>query len=107
MSKVFFDKYISVKKLEKYISLVATSLEEKEELWQLVDEILHHRILHCMLDELPKKHHKKFLLKLYDAPHDENILQFLQQKISKDIKSFIELEVESIEHEILKDLQKK
>lgn len=106
MSKLFFDKYISLKKVEKYIAQVSDSIEEKQELWSLIDEIVHHRVLHCMLDELPKKHHKKFLMKLYDAPHDEDILNFLQEKISKDVKSFIELEIESIEHEILKDLQK-
>ena len=105
MSKIFFDKLVSVKQVEKYIAKLTETVEERHELWQLVDEIVHHRVLHCVLNELPKKHHKEFLVKLYEAPHDEDLLAYSQKKITKDISEFIKLEVQSIENEILKDLQ--
>jgi len=41
MSKLFFDHLIILEDLETEIKEVAESPEEKEELWQLIDEILH------------------------------------------------------------------
>jgi len=104
MSKLFFDKYISLSKLEKTFSQLEATLEEKHELWQLVDEIIHHRVLNCILTELPKKNHEEFLVKLHSAPHSEDLLVYLKEKIVKDIDTFLSMEIKSIENEILKDL---
>lgn len=105
MSKLFYDKLASLNKLEKYINKVADDFEERHELWHIVDEVIHHKVLHCVLDELPEKHHEEFLVKLYEAPHDEGLLDYLTEKIKKDAKEFIQREIASVSHEILKDIK--
>lgn len=107
MSRVFYDHLIDMKSLEKEIKKISSNVEEKHEIWSLIDEIIHHKVLHCVLDNLEKKHHKKFLVKLHESPHDEDILKYLQKKIKIDIEEFIIQELKSIEHEILKDLGSK
>ena len=106
MSKLFFDKHVSLEKVEKYVNQITQSLEEKEEIWQILDEVVHHKVLHCILNELDAKHHEEFIIKLHSAPHDESLLDYLADKIQKDIGTFLRAEIESLEHEILKDLSR-
>ena len=68
MSKIFYDHLIILEEIKVYISRVSSSQEEKEELWNLVDEIVHHRIFSMVLDKLPKEHHDNFMNKFYKAP---------------------------------------
>lgn len=105
MSKVFFDKYVSLAKLERYIRKVTNSNDEKQELWRIVDEMVHHRVLHCVLNELKPEYHEEFLVKLESGPHDESLLDYLTQKIKKDISTFIRLEIKSLENEVLKEIK--
>lgn len=104
MAKLFYDKLVSLEKLERKISEVVSSSEEREELWHLVDELLHHKVIHCILDKLDKKHHKEFVIKLHSKPHSEGLLDYLAKKIKIDIEGFIKAEVKSIESEIISDI---
>ncbi len=106
MSKLFYDKLITLDKLDKEISKISTSIEEKEELWNLVDGLLHHKVLMAILDNLEVKHHDEFLVRLYNKPHDENILKYLQKKITIDVEEFIKAESINVVEEILADIQK-
>lgn len=106
MSKLYYDKLVNLKKLERKIAKVATSPEEKQELWLLVDELVHHRVLGCVLEKLDKKHHEEFLVKLYHAPHDEGLLDYLKKKIKIDVEEFIKAEIESLHQEILVEIKK-
>ena len=105
MSKLFFDHLIILEDLEAEIKEVAESPEEKEELWQLVDEILHHRILGCILDSLPAEHHHNFLEMFHQSPHDERIIHFLNKKIEGDIEGVIREEIKLLEKEILEEIK--
>ena len=107
MSKLFFDKIVSLEKLEREVAKIANSPEEKEKLWNLVDELVHHRVLDVVLDKLDHKHHEEFLVKLHHAPHDEHIIEYLEEKIKLDIKEFIRQETLSLAHEILEDIEDK
>lgn len=101
MSKLFYDHLTKLRKVEKEIKKIAESEEEKYELWRIVDEIIHHRILGCIFDNLPKKDHKSFLEKFKSFPYDEKLLNFLSDKIKKDVPLLIKYEAKKIEHEIL------
>lgn len=105
MSKLFFDKLVDFKKLEKKISSIITTSDEKHEYWQIVDELIHHRVLHCVLNELDEKHHEEFLVKLHEAPHDEGLIDYLTSKITKDVREFLRLEIQSVNHEVLADIR--
>jgi len=101
MSKIFWDSAIDTKRLEGEINKIARNSEEKHELWALVDEIIHHRVLGCILDKLPHEHHKEFLDEFSKRPYDEDLWQILKTKALHDIEVFIVKEVRDLADEIL------
>ena len=102
MSIIFWDKLIVFEEVEAEIKKVARSSEEKEELWREVDEIIHHKLMGCVLEKLPKEHHHEFLEKFEKSPHDEGIFKFLTQKVGEDIEDFLKLETEKLKTELLR-----
>ena len=103
MTKVFFDQLTDLSKIEKRINKVAKIHEEKLELWQLVDEILHHKVLGCVLEKLPKEYHEEFLEEFSKKPYDEGLFDYLKKRIGEDIKDFIRGEVALLVMELLDD----
>ena len=63
MSKLYYDRLIVFEEVEAEIKKVAKTSEEKEELWREVDEIIHHKLMGCVLEKLPCEHHHDFLEK--------------------------------------------
>ena len=104
MSKLFFDHLIAFEEVDIIIKKVASSLEERDELWQLVDEMVHHRVLGCVLDKLPSKHHEEFLGKFHSYPHDTALIDYLNQKSGKNVEKAIADEIKLLESELLKEL---
>jgi hypothetical protein len=76
MSRIFYDHLISFEEISIKIDSITSSKEEKEELWQLIDEMVHHRIVDLVLSKLPESHHHEFLEKLYNAPHSEELITY-------------------------------
>lgn len=102
MSKLFFDHLLKSEKLEKEINKVAKTQEEKEELWLIVDEIMHHRVMGCVLDKLPKDSHHEFLTIFEHAPHDEKfIFDYLKKKVGENIEEILEAEIGKVTMELL------
>ena len=104
MSKIFYDKFINSNELDEIIRYTSERSEEREELWRLVDEVIHHRIIGCIFDHLPKNHHQEFMLKLTNKPHDEEIIIFLGESANKDMEKILSIEMDSIVKEILDDI---
>jgi len=107
MSKIFYDDLVIFESLEVHIKNISQTPEEKEELWRIVDETLHHRMMGCILDYLPEELHEEFLEKFHLAPHDEGLFDYLNEKTQKDIRAFIKEEVSKLEQELLKELRPK
>ena len=82
-------------------------MDEKHEIWHLVDELIHHRVLICILDNLPEKHHEEFVVKLHNKPHSGSLLKYLKKKIEKDVEEFLKKEIESVEREVLDEIRQK
>lgn len=101
MSKIFWDKIIVFEEVEAEIKKVAKTPEEKEELWREIDEIIHHKLMGCVLDKLPKKDHQEFLEKFEKAPYDEGLFKFLTERVGEDIEDFLKLETEKLKTELL------
>ena len=101
MSKIFYDHLIVLEEVNIQIDEVAKTSEEKEELWKLVDEIIHHRVMSAILEKLPEKHHKIFLKTFYASPYDEQLISYLNEKIDDDIEKFIGREIKSLSDELL------
>jgi len=107
MTKIFYDKLTNLKKVEKKIKKVARTPEEREELYQLVDDILHHRVLGKILEKLPESHHSEFLDEFKKKPHDESLFEFLGKRIEGDVKEFIKSEIHALAVELLLIIEEK
>jgi hypothetical protein len=101
MSKIFYDRLVSLEKVEKEISKIAQSPEEKEDLHKLVDEYIHHRMMDCILDRLPAQHHERFLTQVSESPHHDGLWDLLKNTISDDIENFLRDEAFKIGVELL------
>ena len=74
-----------------------------EEILGHIEEIIHHRILSFIFDNLPAEHHKEFSLKLAKNPQNQEIWNFLQAKTEKDLTVEVENNIRRIISEILDD----
>lgn len=106
MSKLFFDRLVELKKIDKEIRKVAKTPEEREEIWAIVDEMVHHKVMGCILDKLPRPHHEEFLEIYHKSPHDEELLfGYLKTKAGPDIEDVIKGEIENLSSELLKEIE--
>ena len=108
MSHLFYDHVIVIEDLEEVVKSHEEP-EEREELHRLVDEMIHHRVLGCILDQLPRRHHEEFLEKFHASPYDDSLINYLQEKTPKevDIEKKIREEVAKLKKELLAELKKK
>lgn len=105
MSRVFYDHLIVIEDFDRTIGAHVDTHEQKQELWQLIDEILHHRIMGVILDKLPQEYHEEFLESFRIAPYNTGLLDYLREKIKDDIEESIKLEAQSVLREIVGDLR--
>ncbi len=101
MSKIFYDRLIIFEEVETEIKNIAKTPEEKEELWEQIEEIINHKVFDLLLGKLPKEKHDTFLKRFEKSPHDEGILTFLTETIGEDIEEFLKIEMEKLKTEIL------
>lgn len=105
MSKLFYDHLIVFEEIAVVIGHEATTNEEKEELWKIVDEAINHKVLDIILFHLPHECHEDFLERYTTSPHDETLLIYLEEKTKKDIKDIIKKETESLKQEIIQEIK--
>jgi len=101
MSILFYDHLIVINNLDKKIKKLANSNDELQELWHYVEELIHHRVIGCCLENLPTEHHDEFLEKFHKGPHDKALLDYLNLKIGKDVEKLIKLEVKKLSKELV------
>lgn len=105
MSKVFYDHLIILEGVEDEIKSATETHEEREELYEIIDEIIHHKVLGIILDYLPEKHHSTFLEKFHETPHDHGLMEYLNKKVEKNMEEIIKQEIGSLAYEILQDIK--
>ena len=105
MSKLFFDHLIVLTRVDAHVKAISQNIEEREELWQLVDELVHHRVMDLILGSLPEEHHTEFMEKFTEFPYEERLFVFLNEKTGKNFEKVITEEMKTLEDEILKDLK--
>lgn len=101
MSILFYDHLIVVEKIDKKIKKVSGSNDEMQELWRYVEEIIHAKVFDCCLGNLPEEHHQEFLERFHEAPHDSGLVEYLNQKIGKDVEKLIKDEIKKLSKELL------
>ena len=105
MAKLFYDHLVVLEEVEEEIKYISQSLEEKEELWKLVDDIVNHKVIITILDRLPLEHHHDFLTGFHESPHDDSHLHFLKSTVEEDIEEAIKSEIKSLKEELLKEIR--
>ena len=103
----FFDHLLSLNEVEAEINSVSETVEEKLELWQIVDELVHHKMLDTILGNLHEDHHEEFLTSLYERPHDKVIMRYLKEKIGENVEELLRQEIGNLASEILKEIRSK
>jgi hypothetical protein len=106
MSKIFYDRLIVLEEVEAEIKKAAQTQEEKEELWGLIDEIIHHRVMGTLLDRLPRDNHEDFLVRFHKAPHDDSLMDYLSQQIGENVEELIRREIGELAYELIKEIRK-
>jgi len=107
MSKVFYDRLIVLENFGKEVKKMTSSKEEEFEIWNLVDDILGHKVIDMILDKLPLKFHDQFIEKFLDAPFDESIFDFLKEKTQDNIEELIKQEIGDLAFNLLEDIKEK
>lgn len=103
MSKLFFDHLAVFEEIEGKIDSAAKTAEEREELWAIMDALVHHKALGFILDKLPQDYHNQFLEMFHKAPHDEAILDFLKDKIGENFEELLRAELGNLAFDVLAD----
>lgn len=105
MSKIFYDHLLELEKIDKQIKKIAKSKEEREEIWSIVDEIIHHKAIGCVLDKLPREHHDEFLTIFHKNPGDgDYILSYLKEKVGENVEEILKLELGNLAFELLQEI---
>jgi hypothetical protein len=106
MSKIFYDHLIIFVDLHSKVKEIAEIEEERHELYKIIDEIIHHRVLGCILDVLPKDHHREFVERFHQEPHNDELLSYLNEKTPEeiDIENHIKSDIKKLEEELLEEL---
>ena len=107
MSKIFYDHLIDLSKVEKRVKKIAKTPEEREEIYQLIDEIIHHRMVGCILHELPPKDHQEFLCKFCNQPGSDGLMDYLKEHIKRDISKFLKKEIHNLAIELLEYVERR
>ncbi len=104
MAKIFYDHLVVLEDIIVELDKYEIEAVEREELIQLADETLHHRILDVILTKLPKEKHQEFLIKFHQAPHDRGLLEYLKSEIA-DIEKLISEEAAKTKKELLAEIK--
>ncbi|MBI4157532.1 hypothetical protein HY502_01650 [Candidatus Woesebacteria bacterium] len=107
MSKIFYDRLIILEEVEGEIKNITETKEERDELWSLVDEMVHNKVFDTILGKLPQAHHEEFLNKFHKAPHDESLIVYLKEKIGENVEELIKQEIGTLAFDLLADLKSK
>jgi len=107
MSKIFYDHLIILEDVEREIAKSIETEEERHELWKIVDEIVHHKVMGCIMDKLPNENHREFLEKFHTSPHDESLIDYLKEKIGQNIEELIRQEIGGLSFELLEEIKGK
>lgn len=105
MNQVFYDHLTKLEEIKVELGKYRLTSTEREEIFSLADEHLHHRVLDIILQHLPPEKHEVFLHKLHDGPQKPELLDYLKEDI-QDIEKLITAEAEKVKKEILAEIKR-
>lgn len=79
--KIFYDHIVQIDHLMSEIHHLELEVSKKEEIAQLVDELVHHEMVGAILAHLPEEYHDEFLERFHAKPHDPTLLDYLKARV--------------------------
>jgi len=79
--KIFYDHIVQIDHLMSEIHHLELEVSKKEEIAQLVDEVVHHEMIGVILAHLPEEYHEEFLERFHAKPHDSTLLEYLKARV--------------------------
>ncbi|MFC1653339.1 hypothetical protein ACFL1M_00650 [Patescibacteria group bacterium] len=101
---VFYDHIIHIHHVHSEVETLPTTDNHKQELIEIIEETVHHKIIHKILDHLHTDHHELFLERFHTYPNDETILGYLKKYVP-DIEHHIKEAAEEVKYELLKSIR--
>ena len=101
---IFYDHIIHIHHIHSEIEELPLSKGEKNQLIQTIEEIVHHKIIHKILDRLHVDHHELFLERFHTYPDDHTILDYLKRYVP-DIEDHIKEAAEEVKFDMLKTIR--
>lgn len=89
MSLLFYDHWLNFDKLERRVRKVIGKNDDFDEICQIIDEIIQHRIIISILKVLPKEHHRDFATLLAKNPASDEVLDFLKARMKEDVMKVV------------------
>jgi CRISPR/Cas system-associated exonuclease Cas4 (RecB family) len=106
MSKLFFDNLIALEEVEVEIKKSASSPEDREEKWQLVDRTVSAKVLKKTLDMLPEGKRDEFTKSFLESPHDEKkLLDYLKENVGENVEEKLKEDLKDLGSEILREIK--
>jgi len=102
----FYHHLIHTDDVISEINLYDISVDDKDELVDLVQQIFHNHTFNLILSHLPKNKHSEFLSRFESVPHDLALLEFIKKEIKIDIEEAIKDQSEKIKKELLAEIKK-
>ncbi|HLE49381.1 MAG TPA: hypothetical protein VI819_05120 [Patescibacteria group bacterium] len=100
MSKIFYDEFIDLGDFHMHLKSMVQDDNEKEDLWHLVDEFIHLRMIEIILDNLHEDLHEEFLRMFGERPYDESLVTYLDQNMAIKFPILVENEMEYLQNEL-------
>lgn len=104
MKKYFYSHLIQIDILDKDLSNLNLSKNEKKELLELAHKNVHHEVMDTILSQLSEEDKKRFLI-LFSQDKHEKIWKHLNEKTEK-IEEKIKQAVDQIRMELAEDIKK-
>ena len=96
-------KSLMTEKIHLHIKKAGLAAPQEKEVYSLIEETIHIRILDAVLEKLPADKHEEFLEKFHREPDDLKLMAYLRHHIA-DVEKHLKATFSKLEREILKDL---
>lgn len=100
----FYSHLIEIEPLMLVLNELNIKDHHKRHLAYLIDSSLHHSVMDIILSELSEQDKTIFLTKLHQDPHSPDLMEFLNDRISK-IEDKIIQAADELKAEIYKDIK--
>jgi len=103
-TKMFYSHLVDLSDLVVKLECLKLDEQEREEIVDLIEDILHHRILDSLLDVIPPEHHEGFLERMIEDPTDPQLIAHLKEISTYDPEIKIMTVTEIVKQEIVLDI---